>query len=457
MKKILFIILFIAAFSSVSLSQKKFYFYADYALFRNLDTKSTVEIYFSVNQRDLKYVKAENNYLGQANIEISIFDKGKNKLVFDDLFGLQSKVTDTNKRNLTNKLIGQQNFSLNNGNFIFKLVGSDNTTADKRDSVQFDINISEHDTLKTELSDIQIATGIEKSSNEKSIYYKNGMEVTPNPDALFGMNLKTIYFYLEIYSLKRNFSGDSIYLLTMVSDASENIIRQSNQSVNSKSDAFVEIGNINIDSLDKGAYTLKLKLLDNKTGQFLEKSKKFYIYNSSKNVTSNQLDEKGYLKSEYQTMTLDMINDEFDKTIYIRTTPEDNEFKKLKSLDEKRKFMYSFWNKRSFNPNSQLNLYKTNYFKRVTDANSLFKQGFMEGWKTDRGRVYITYGEPEDIDRHPSEADSKGYEVWTYETIQGGAVCAFAERELNSGIYYLVHSTIRGEYRDDGWKDKLKK
>jgi GWxTD domain-containing protein len=457
MKKIILFVLIILVNSTVSFSQTKFYFFTDYSVFKNTGTKSTVELYFSVNQRDLHYVKGENNFVGQANIEVSIFDKNKNIVVFDDFYGLQSKVNDTNKSNLNNKLIGQQNFTLSNGEYLFKLIGSDFNNRENCDTLYLDIKANAFDSTKTEMSDIQVASFIEKTDDKKSIFYKNGLEVTPNPDALFGMNLKTVYYYIEIYSIGKNFSGDKISFVTSISDLSNNIIKQNSKIEKRTSNAFIEIGNIDVDSLEKGTYLLTVKLLDESSGLSIEKEKKFFVYNKTKNGVSEQSDDKNYLKSEYQTMTDEKINDEFEKSTYIRTSSETSEFKKLKSLDEKRKYMYFFWKKRNPNLLSLVNDYKIQYFKNIDEANNLYKQGFMDGWKTDRGRIYVTYGRPSEVENHTNEAESKGYEIWTFESVQGGAICVFAERELGSGLYYLIHSTIRGEFRDDDWKTKIKK
>jgi len=56
------------------------------------------------------------------------------------------------------------------------------------------------------------------------------------------------------------------------------------------------------------------------------------------------------------------------------------------------------------------------YYRRVDFANANFGT-FIEGWKTDRGMVYIVLGPPNDIERHPFEAGSKPYEIWSYYTI----------------------------------------
>jgi GWxTD domain-containing protein len=455
MKKIISIFLICFLYSTASYSQGKLFFYTDYSLFKYTSEKSIIELYFSVNQRDLIYTGTVNNFTGQANIEISIFDKDKGKVVFDDFFGLQSKVNDTVKGSISNKLIGQQNFTLAPGEYLIKLIGSDFNNPVKCDTQNIPIVIPVFDNSKTSLSEIQLSTNITKSTDKNSIFYKYGLEVTPNPDALFGMNLNTLSYYLEIYNLNKDFSGENKYIITTVTDTSNNLLLRNVKHEESLSDAFVETGNLKIDSLNSNSYFLKIKLLDSLTGKYLEKVKKFFVYNKSKTGITNQNDEKNYLLSEYKTMTLEKLEDEFNKSIYIRTTPENNEYDKLKSVDEKRKFMFNFWKKRSYNPNSLLNEYKTEYFKKVNEANLLYKQGFIEGWKSDRGRIYITYGKPSEIESHPNEADTKGYEIWTYESIQGGAICIFAEREIGSGTYYLVHSTIRGELQDHSWDSKL--
>lgn len=454
-----FISIFIICFLYTSLlfSQNKFFFYADYSVFKYNDTKSIIEFYFSVNQRDLKYTGSANNFAGQANIEISIYDKSKEKLIFDDVFGLQTKVNDTAKAKLSNKLIGQQNFTLNSGEYLIKLIGSDINNPAKPDTQSFSVTIPVFDNSKTGLSEIELSTGINKSTDSKSIFHKYGFEVTPNPDALYGMNLTSVSYYIEIYNIKKEYSGDDNYLIATIYDNSKNIVLTDTKPENLKADIFLETGSLKIDSLNSGIYFLKIKLLDSLNGKFVEKEKKFFVYNKSKENLSDQNDEKGFLVSEYKAMPLDKVEDEFEKTQYIRNTNETNEYNKLTTVDEKRKFMFNFWRKRNLNPNSTLNLYKVEYFKRVNEANFRYKQGFLEGWKSDRGRIFIMYGAPSEIEAHPNEADSKGYEIWTYESLanQGSAVCVFAEREIGSGYYYIVHSTIRGELRDDDWANKI--
>jgi hypothetical protein len=73
-----------------------------------------------------------------------------------------------------------------------------------------------------------------------------------------------------------------------------------------------------------------------------------------------------------------------------------------------------------------------------------------EGYRSDRGRVHIMYGVPDDVERHPNETDMRPYEVWSYHAIQGGVVFVFVQRSTG-GDYELLHSTHRNELHNENW------
>jgi hypothetical protein len=89
--------------------------------------------------------------------------------------------------------------------------------------------------------------------------------------------------------------------------------------------------------------------------------------------------------------------------------------------------------------------------RRVAHANQNYKVQNKEGWRTDRGRVYILYGEPDQITREPGAAGSKPYQTWSYFNIEKGVEFVFVDR-LGNSDYQLVHSTKRGELQDEDWE-----
>jgi hypothetical protein len=70
------------------------------------------------------------------------------------------------------------------------------------------------------------------------------------------------------------------------------------------------------------------------------------------------------------------------------------------------------------------------------------------------GRVYITYGEPDDIERHPSSQETKPWEQWNYHNLEGGVYFIFVDQD-GYGAYRLVHSDKKGEISHPEWEQLL--
>ena len=83
-------------------------------------------------------------------------------------------------------------------------------------------------------------------------------------------------------------------------------------------------------------------------------------------------------------------------------------------------------------------------------ANQQYKGNFREGWRTDRGRVLLIYGRPDEIERFPFSNQNRSYEVWHFYQVQGGVDFIFVDKR-EMGDYELVHSTARGELYDPEW------
>ena len=134
-----------------------------------------------------------------------------------------------------------------------------------------------------------------------------------------------------------------------------------------------------------------------------------------------------------------LINDEGQKL-----------YESLDNVVGKRQFIFRFWKGNDPTPGTPVNEYRDTYFKRIKYANEHFRRLGKDGWKTDRGRVMMIYGEPDFIDQIPSSAETKPYEVWAFDSLEGGVEFVFLDA---SGIreYVLVHSNALGEIRNEDW------
>jgi GWxTD domain-containing protein len=135
---------------------------------------------------------------------------------------------------------------------------------------------------------------------------------------------------------------------------------------------------------------------------------------------------------------------------YIITAEESQSFKRLSTDDERENFIEQFWLKRDPTPDTMENEYKEEHYRRIAYANNRFASG-IPGWKTDRGRIYITFGPPDELESHPSGGQvSYPYEIWRYRWI---------ERIGKDVVIEFVDPSANGEYRmtvDPSEKDALR-
>src|SRR5271157_2943955 len=85
---------------------------------------------------------------------------------------------------------------------------------------------------------------------------------------------------------------------------------------------------------------------------------------------------------------------------WIITPEELSAFKQLSNDEERDAFIEQFWLRRDPTPDTPENEYKEEHYRRIAYANEHFASG-IPGWRTDRGRIYIAYGPPDQIDSHP--------------------------------------------------------
>lgn len=106
---------------------------------------------------------------------------------------------------------------------------------------------------------------------------------------------------------------------------------------------------------------------------------------------------------------------------YIITDDEKAEFLNLASDAEREHFIDNFWAVRNPDPNAPTNSYKEEYYQRVAYANEHFGvKKFGDGWRTDRGMVYITLGPPRQKHPYPNSKYMNPIEIWFYESPNSG-------------------------------------
>jgi GWxTD domain-containing protein len=192
---------------------------------------------------------------------------------------------------------------------------------------------------------------------------------------------------------------------------------------------------------------------------------------SAQDSTKNQTDQKSAKQAAKQKAKSDKdlfkeLDSQYKKwlnedVVYIITPEERSAFVHLQTNEEREQFIEQFWQRRNPDPDSAENTFKEEHYRRIAYTNEHYASG-IPGWKSDRGRIYIMWGPPDEIDSHPSGGSydrpaSEGggntstypFEDWRYRYLEG------IGEDVN---IEFVDPTMTGEYHltmDPSEKDAL--
>jgi GWxTD domain-containing protein len=159
------------------------------------------------------------------------------------------------------------------------------------------------------------------------------------------------------------------------------------------------------------------------------------------------------IKEEEKKKTYD-LKDWVDGPVrYISTYDEVKQFKSLKTDQERNHFIYKFWRRRDPSPLTISNEFRIQFWDRVVIANQHFDESSKPGWKTDRGKIFIMAGPPNEIEpipdpepslrrsdmRSASVSGHRGLERWIYE--------GFPSLKASNYIVVAFYRDATGEYR----------
>jgi len=267
------------------------------------------------------------------------------------------------------------------------------------------------------LSDIELAVAAYPETT-KSPFSKYGLTVIPNPSRIFGGQWKIIYPYFEVYNLKPDSSFyDVVY---KVKSSSGKIVKKDVERTRKVFVAQNEVIGIDLAGLGEGDYILEVSIVDTSARMEVARSREFKIGKSEPMVT---------VTDKYDNLIISLLGDvEYQR--YKRLPPQ----RKLEFIEKFKK--------------SDVYL---NYQGRVDYVNEHFKVGSKSGWKTDRGRLYIKYGQPDEIVSKTFE-EIKPIKHWIY--YSNGLHFIFMDL-TGDGDYRLVWSNSKDDPGYPNWERYL--
>lgn len=141
--------------------------------------------------------------------------------------------------------------------------------------------------------------------------------------------------------------------------------------------------------------------------------------------------------------------------VYLMTSDEQGAYSGL-TLEGKRRWLRLFWEKRDPTPGTPANEAQEDFYRRIAEANRRFREGGaarIPGWRTDRGRIFIKYGPPDEELNRPQAGSTRPFIVWKYTQVRA-LKYVFLDQTL-FGNYALIWTDDRREPSRPNWQELL--
>lgn len=424
---------------------------ADYAVFYlPSDTTTYVEYYYSLYRHQLGFVGSDENDFRYAGVLVTahVYDRDGNPVDSAATYFLSQAKDDSDQQRADVRLFDYLPMKALPGDYRVRLSAIDDVSKETG-STMLTVAVPDYAASGLKLSDLELAyeireVGDDTLSGINPRLVKENLLVVPNPSATFYYhNDSLLHVYYELYGLDVSSQKNQFAVSYAVKDASGTVVRDYGNSLFDKpGNTAVLTTDLDINSISPGSYYLVVEALDSATGLRAVTSKQFAIFDPS--ASRADIDT-----SEVQRMV--------DIAWFHLSEADKIRIQKM-SAAGKINLLHQFWRDQDPDPSSPENPVYSEAVRRFAYANQEFStsQGKNDGWRTDRGRVYITYGPYDERDEVVMSGKSYPYIKWTYYHLEGGCVFLFVNDFVAGAIdYRLVHSTHPRERYDPSWQSIL--
>ncbi len=392
----------------------------------------------------------------KATVEVvTVFRKGEES-VFSKVAVDSPVVTDTTK--LDGAFIDQQRFSLANGEYQMEICITDLNSGDVLPPTTVTVEVNYPDNTPA-ISDILLFDSYSKAVKPNDCT-KSGFDFLPRVYPFYGANENKLNFYAEIYNSDKLYD-EGKFLVNYYIETVESSNRMQNYFFNKRFDVKkvdVLLNTIDISELPSGNYYLVVEMHDRSNELICSKS--WFFQRSNPNVAFEMEDLAGVNVAntfvgnitEIDTLRkyiryLDPICSEMERDYSSNLVRTDD----MKTMQQ---FLFNFWSKRfPMNPKQGFD----DYLAAVRRVNMSFSTTAFPGYRSDRGYVFLKYGQPDKIMEVPDEPAALPYEIWHYYEVanQHNKKFVFVAPDRSSNDYQLIHSNMVGEINNPRWQMEI--
>lgn len=434
--------------------------YLNYNEFYSPEVGPFLETYISIEGKSLQWVKQDNGKLiSQAELTI-IFRRDSQIVEFAKNIINSPEISDSSEINQNFMHINRFVLDTGNYNVSIKLDDVNDTLKAFFTTTTLYVN-SNIDSIF--ISSIEVFKNKTKNEIDKNPLSKSGYVFVPNIYNFLAISDTVINFYAEIYNTEKILGEETPYLFTysILNGETKSILTKFSKfkRLNSKPVQSI-ISNFDIKSLPSNNYILRVEVRDKNNR--IRAEKEYYFQRQNKIIPIDLKDIASVnVASTFAELIigLDTLSDIVKSLNPISSEKEASFAEKLindKDQFVMQQYLYSFWEKRY--PNDPFMGFKT-YMEKVTLVDKFYGGRIHKGYDTDRGYIYLKYGEPNSITKDYNDPAAYPYEIWHYYNTknQSNVKFVFYNTDLASKDFRLLHSTAIGEVSDYQWRLHLRK
>jgi GWxTD domain-containing protein len=354
----------------------------------NQGKESRLDVYIEIPYEGLQFVRNDEVFRSTCEVSTEITDSNDQHItekIWNEIIETRDFSQTISHR--TSDLI-QKSFTLSPGVYDV-IVQVQDTETKKGTKIEKRVKVRDYSDSTFIVSDVMLVNSVSIEDGKKII--------SPNISANVGELKDYFYLYYEAY-------GGKFYDSAMVSF----IIRNSKGDIIQSDSAWQHLG-ASKNSCIQSVSSSKLAVGDYIIDMIITPVDKVGTLISNCTVS---ISRTFTIRWRGQPVTITELDLAIDQLQYITDKDQIDEMKNAQP-EKKGELFREFWKEKDPTPNSERNELMEEYYARVEYTNKHFSH-YTQGWKTDMGMVYIIFGPPNSIERHPFDMDAKPYEVWTY-------------------------------------------
>ena len=356
-------------------------FAADVAVVPSANGEGTVKVSYAVMYDALHFLRYGDGYRARYEITAILYDRKGHQVTGDSWCEMVMVATydETNERHTASA--DELLFFVPPGRYSLKL---ELTSLDTRavGTIEREVTVPRMVPGELSLGSVLFET-VEAGGGE------DAAEQVPNPSRAYGEDCPNVRVRIPVYG-----TPDSHYAIEITVRDGRGLLKKSHGDTLVQAHFLREyVYEFTVLDLEVGAHVLEVDVTPLPEGEEVSGRSRFRVVTSP--LSWGEDEEKMLAQISYVA-----TRDELD---LLSSVPPGE---RGPAWDE-------FWAGRNPDPATAVNEFKTEFLRRLGYANAQFRS-IMEGWQTDMGRIYIQYGEPDDIDSQPVGQMLSAWEIWYY-------------------------------------------